>query len=54
MFVKFYKIMYNLEKEYKQKRRKKLAETISINNSKGGVAKSTSVITISQILARSQ
>ncbi len=28
-----------------------MAETISINNSKGGVAKSTSVITISQILA---
>lgn len=28
-----------------------MAETISINNSKGGVAKSTSVITMSQILA---
>lgn len=28
-----------------------MSETISINNSKGGVAKSTSVITISQILA---
>lgn len=29
----------------------KMSETISINNSKGGVAKSTSVITIAQILA---
>ena len=28
-----------------------MAETIRINNSKGGVAKSTSVITLSQILA---
>lgn len=34
-----------------KKQEDKMAETISINNSKGGVAKSTSVITIAQILA---
>lgn len=36
---------------YKLKEKKDMSRTISINNSKGGVAKSTSVITISQILA---
>lgn len=46
--------MRNKHKESIMKTKKqedKMAETISINNSKGGVAKSTSVITIAQILA---